>query len=190
MFAAQYASLCYKLYCQLLDLFSFLSYWRTSHNISWLLQFHRGYKFFWHKTKQKISLLIWLKSWRNDEVVETRLHFKSYHDFTFIPMLYCPKLFLIIILNTKFLPKTLFWVPLNLVDVKTWKKSFCIVILSFFLGHCLIQHIHQNIVNFDYWLICLMLTILIQVLGLCVIQPIGQDVLNLAKKEIWALTYG
>ena len=129
-----------------IDLFSFPSYWRISHNISWISQFHRGYKFFWHKTKQEISLLIWLKSWRNDEVVKTRLHFKGYHDLTFIPMLFCPKLFLIIILTTKFLPKTLFWVPLNLVDVKTWKKSFCIGILSFFLGHCLIQHIHyQNI---------------------------------------------
>ena len=103
-----------------IDLFSFPSYWRISHKISWISQFHRGYKFFWHKTKQEISLLIWLKSWRNDEVVKTRLHFKSYHDFTFIPMLFCPKLFLIII--TKFLLKTLFWVPLNLVDVKTWKK--------------------------------------------------------------------
>ena len=81
-----------------------------------------SYKFFWHKTKQKISLLIWLKSWRNDKVVETRLHIKSYHDFTFIPMLFCPKLFLIIVLIAKVLPKTLFWVCLNLVDVKTWKK--------------------------------------------------------------------
>ena len=140
----------------IIDLFPFPSYWRTSHNISWLSQFLRSYKFFWHKTKQKISLLIWLKSWRNDKVVETRLHFKSYHDFTFIPMLFCPKLFLIIVLIAKILPKTLFWVCLNLVDVKTWKKSFCIDILLFFLGHYLIQHIHQNIMKFDYLLMCLL----------------------------------